>query len=304
MLAQREEGLFGPRISRHFGFRPGSVLTVRSDEAVSAAITHLHCERLEPEASPTPPVEAAFSLMVQLAPLDWHELTLGSSLHFSGFVPAGAVSVVDLEERPKSRMSGRFDGVQFYVRRAALDDLCRDHRAYRVGRLSRPRAEPDGAAMALTLLLLPHLRAPAPDSVLFVQHLTTAFLAHAIQAYGGVTFGDCPVRGGLAAWQEKRVKDLMRASLAQPLAIADLASECRLTDRYFAAAFKMSFGVPPHRYLTRMRLNEAKRLLRASDMSLIEVAEHCGFGSQSHLTRAFTQSIGYSPGTWRRACKP
>lgn len=140
--------------------------------------------------------------------------------------------------------------------------------------------------------------------MLFVQHLTTAFLAHAIQAYGGVTFGDCPVRGGLAAWQEKRVKDLMRASLAQPLAIADLASECRLTDRYFAAAFKMSFGVPPHRYLTRVRLNEAKRLLRASDMSLIEVAEHCGFGSQSHLTRAFTQSIGYSPGTWRRACKP
>jgi AraC family transcriptional regulator len=149
-------------------------------------------------------------------------------------------------------------------------------------------------------LLLPHLHGTASTSKLFVEHVTNAFLVHATRNYGGVALVDCP-RGGLSAWQLKRAKELLQDSVECGVSIADLARECRLSDRHFATAFKKSVGVPPHRYLTKLRLAKAKQLLSSSDLPLVEVATLCGFGSQSHMTRAFSGALGYSPGAWRRA---
>ena len=298
-----EPGLFGSRISRHFGFQRSSTLNVRSEARISVALTHLHSDAPGSEPSPTPEPEAAFSIMVQLAPLPWHDMRLGPKPYFSGAVPAGAVCVVDLEDRPASRLSGLFDAVQFYVPRRTLDDLCVEDGVEHIGRLSRPRAEPDPTAFALTMLLLPHLHGTAPGSTLFVEHATTAFLAHAIRSYGGSQIRTPVSRGGLSAWQERRAKELLRASITQGVSIVELARECRLSPRHFANAFRQSVGQPPHRYLTALRIVEAKRLLLTSDLSLAEIATACGFGSQSHLSRAFVAGVGCSPGAWRRSCK-
>ena len=304
MATANREGLFGPRLSRHFGCNRSSTLPVEVDGDLKVAITHLVLESAGPDRTPSPTPEPAFSIVVQLAPIDQHELWLGSSLRFSGAVPTGAVSVVDLEELPQSRMSGRFDAVQFYVPRRVLDNLCREHGGRPVGRLRRQRDLPDPAAMALTSLLLPNLRAPEPISVPFVEHVTTAFLAHAAFAYAGVTFGSRPARGGLSPWQERRAKEIMRSSLDEPVSIAQLARECGLAAGHFAAAFKKSTGLPPHRYFTRLRIGEAKNLLLASDLPIADIAARSGFGSQSHLTREFARAVGVGPGAWRRACKP
>jgi AraC-like DNA-binding protein len=296
------QGLFGPRISQHFGFRRGPTLAVSAEAGMSIAMTHVFGQTLGLQGAPTPQPEAAFSIMVQLAPLQWHDMALGASPHFAGAVPTGAVSVVDLEDRPSSRISGQFDAVQFYVPRRTLDDLCKDHGCRRIGRLARPRAEPDAAALSMTSLLLPYLHGTTSSSDLFVEHVTTAFLVHAIRDYGDVALADC-AKGGLSAWQVRRATDLMQASIASGISITELAGQCRLSERHFATAFKRTLGSPPHRYLTRLRLAEAKRLLSTSDLPLAEIATLCGFGSQSHLTRAFAGAVGTSPGAWRRACK-
>jgi AraC-like DNA-binding protein len=44
-------------------------------------------------------------------------------------------------------------------------------------------------------------------------------------------------------------------------------------------------------------------LLLTSDKTLAEVASACGFSDQPHLTRAFGQTVGTSPGLWRRAMR-
>jgi AraC family transcriptional regulator len=237
--------------------------------------------------------------MVQLAPLDWHSMTLRASPHFSGPVPASAVSVVDLEDRPQSRLSGRFEAVQFYVPRAALNDLCREQGLAPIGHMVRPRAEPDPLAWQMASLLLPYIHGFAQASPLFVDHVAMAFLAHAARDYGGVDFAG-PARPSLTVAQKQRVDDFMRASLTHRLTIEDIAEAIDLRPRHFAASFKKSFGLPPYRYLTQLRIEEAKRLMAASPLSLSDIAMECGFGDQAHFTRVFTRTIGCSPGAWRR----
>jgi AraC family transcriptional regulator len=58
--------------------------------------------------------------------------------------------------------------------------------------------------------------------------------------------------------------------------------------------------LPPHRWLTKQRVERAKELLQESGRQLADIAQLCGFVDQSHFTRVFSKSEGHSPGRWRR----
>ena len=116
----------------------------------------------------------------------------------------------------------------------------------------------------------------------------------------GLNTGAGLPRGGLAPWQQRRAKELMSANLNEELPLSRLASECGLSVRLFARAFRASTGMPPHRWLLRRRVERAKELLGTRVLSLADVAMFCGFADQSHFTRVFTAIAGVSPGAWRR----
>jgi transcriptional regulator GlxA family with amidase domain len=92
----------------------------------------------------------------------------------------------------------------------------------------------------------------------------------------------------------------MDAGLNKEITIAQLADDCGLSASQFARAFRQSTGCPPHRWLLQRRIERAQNLLLTSDKTLPEIASSCGFSDQSHLTRAFGQTVGTSPGLWRR----
>ena len=68
-----------------------------------------------------------------------------------------------------------------------------------------------------------------------------------------------PLRGGLPAWQQKRVMEFIEEHLAEEISLAALAELADLSLYHFARAFTQSFGVPPHRY------HMARRMVRAAD---------------------------------------
>jgi transcriptional regulator GlxA family with amidase domain len=72
-----------------------------------------------------------------------------------------------------------------------------------------------------------------------------------------------------------------------------------LSRYHFSRAFRAATGLP-HHYLTQMRLERAKALLRNTEMPLIEIALNVGFSSQAHLTGCFHRFIGVTPGEFRR----
>ena len=141
---------------------------------------------------------------------------------------------------------------------------------------------------------------PGEDTTMFSDCIALAFFVHIIRAYGSVPLEGRNVRGGLAAWQLRRARDFINVNLANDPSISEVANECGLSSGYFVRAFKQSTGVPPYRWLTKLRVERAKELLKDPRCELADMAQLCGFVDQSHFTRAFSRSEGYSPGRWRR----
>lgn len=110
-------------------------------------------------------------------------------------------------------------------------------------------------------------------------------------------------KGGLAPWQLRRAKEILRAHMVGSISIAQLAAECRLSTCHFARSFRHSTGISPHRWLMHRRVERATELLKQSPLPITEIALSCGFADQSHLTRVFTSVHGSAPGQWRRAAK-
>ena len=108
------------------------------------------------------------------------------------------------------------------------------------------------------------------------------------------------IRGGLAPWQVRRIITHVNANLDAALRVEDLAQLARLSQSHFSRAFSSSFGCPPHRFITRCRLERAKELMLRTDVPLLQVAIDCGFADQAHFSRVFLRFVGVSPARWRR----
>ncbi|RTM00426.1 AraC family transcriptional regulator [Ancylobacter aquaticus] len=94
---------------------------------------------------------------------------------------------------------------------------------------------------------------------------------------------------------------MMQARLGGPLTIKEIARACQITPSHFARAFRGTFGRAPYRYLTDLRITEAKRQMMETDLPLSTIAMMCGFTDQSHFTRVFRRLVGTSPGLWRQS---
>jgi AraC family transcriptional regulator len=106
--------------------------------------------------------------------------------------------------------------------------------------------------------------------------------------------------GGLAPWQVELALRLLLRDLCADFSVGDLAGPCGLSRSYFTKAFKVSLGLPPHRWLMRHRIQRAREMLERTNESISAIASSCGFADQSHLTRTFHATVGSSPAAWRR----
>jgi AraC family transcriptional regulator len=217
---------------------------------------------------------------------------------------AGDISIYDLRRNPTLLLDKPHHSLAFYLPRAALDAIADEAKAPRIRDL---RYQPgagvnDVVISSLGSLLLPALRDPEQANQLFVDYILLALGAHIAQTYGGMR-SVRPVRGGLAPWQERRAKEILRASLKGGVPLRELARECGLSVAYFSHAFRRTLGVAPHNWLIEERIVLSKEKLRDERLSLADVAAECGFSDQSHFTRHFTRAVGISPGAWRRALR-
>ena len=109
-----------------------------------------------------------------------------------------------------------------------------------------------------------------------------------------------PVRGGLPAWQQKRVVEFIEEHLAEEISLAALAQLVDLSLYHFARAFTQSFGAPPHRYHMVRRMDRAKSLLQRPTLSVTQIGARIGFRETSSFTRAFRKFTGLTPTEYRR----
>jgi AraC family transcriptional regulator len=109
------------------------------------------------------------------------------------------------------------------------------------------------------------------------------------------------VRGGLSGWREKKVAQFIEDHLSDDISLATLAEVAGLSPFHFVRAFKQSFGVPPHRYMSRLRMEQAKSLLADPALSVTQIGFRLGFSNTSSFTTTFHKSAGLTPTAYRRS---
>ena len=90
----------------------------------------------------------------------------------------------------------------------------------------------------------------------------------------------------------------MQAYLARPMTLQEIADAAGVSVFHFARSFKQATGMPPHQYLTEMRIAEACSLLRYGSRSIGEVAHAVGL-THSHFSVVFLRRLGMTPTQFR-----
>jgi AraC family transcriptional regulator len=144
------------------------------------------------------------------------------------------------------------------------------------------------------------------------REATRAHIAHAVALlHGKPDLGPSDIdvlsnletrvaRGGLPAWQMRRVFAHVESNLCRKIPIRELARLLDLSASHFCRAFKCTFGVSPRAYVLRRRIEVAQGLMLTTSEPLSSIAFRCGMCDQQHFTRSFHRIVGETPYTWRR----
>jgi len=293
-------GAYGDGLTRCFRVDASSHLVTSTLRKSKLAVTRVRRDTPGHGLTSPLPIEAAFSVLLQLRDSPRRELFLGGRSVYRGGYGARTTSIVDLEQEPTANLESPFDALHFYVSRAALNEIADEQGAPRIGTLTCERGVFNETVWHLGEALLPALERPGEIGAMYADHLLLATHTYFAVAFGGMHLPEQGRRGGLAPWQLRCATELMIARLGEDMSLSEPAGACGLSSGYFARAFRQSMGMPPHRWLLLQRVLYAKSLLRDADRSLTDIAATCGFADQSHFTRVFTSVVGASPGAWRK----
>jgi AraC family transcriptional regulator len=97
----------------------------------------------------------------------------------------------------------------------------------------------------------------------------------------------------------RRVLDYIAANIEDDITLANLAAIAGYSAFHFARKFTLAMGIPPHRYISRIRLEKAMAELAAGKLPLAEIALNAHFSSQASFTRAFHRATGMTPREYR-----
>jgi AraC-like DNA-binding protein len=137
----------------------------------------------------------------------------------------------------------------------------------------------------------------APPNALARESLLLEFVAHLVTHYADGSCGWHPPQPETQAIAQ--VQTYLKTHYADAVSIDTLAQLVGLSPYYLIRSFRRQVGLPPHSYQRHWQLVQAKRSLH-SGQPLADLAIAHGFYDQSHLTRAFKQAFGVTPGQYRQ----
>lgn len=150
-------------------------------------------------------------------------------------------------------------------------------------------------------LLLETLRGEERGVDAVVTRVLETFFVHVLRTYFDGVAEDA--HGWLAALSDARIAKALAHIHRDPSeawTAAELAARVGMSRSSFFSRFSELVGEPPVQYVTRWRMLAAADLLRASKVSVAEVADQVGYGSENAFARAFRRVIGETPGDYRR----
>lgn len=143
----------------------------------------------------------------------------------------------------------------------------------------------------------------APGADVLITRLADVLLVNGLRAWIAAA-EEAPRGSWLGGLRDPRIARALARVHARPAeawTLEQLAAEAGMSRSAFCARFTEIVGEPPTRHLTRWRMELAARYLHAEDLSVAEVAERVGYGSEFAFSKAFKRHTGHPPGAYRRA---
>jgi AraC family transcriptional regulator len=137
-------------------------------------------------------------------------------------------------------------------------------------------------------------------STIFTQSVATLTATHLVRSYINRMPATASLKGGMGPSRERRVLAYIEEHLNESISLEDLAQVAEISPNYLIALFRQSMGMTPHKYVIQMRVERARALLKQKQLTLLEIAQHCGFLDQSQFTTVFRRYAGVTPGHFRR----
>ncbi|MCU6711973.1 response regulator [Paenibacillus sp. J5C_2022] len=97
-----------------------------------------------------------------------------------------------------------------------------------------------------------------------------------------------------------RAKKYIQAHLHHPINLAEVSQETHISPQYLSKLFREKTGETFIEYMTKLRIDEAKRLLQEPGVKVYEVAERVGYSNWKHFSRVFKQYTGYGPSDYKK----
>jgi AraC family transcriptional regulator len=149
-------------------------------------------------------------------------------------------------------------------------------------------------------LLGDEAKSGGPSGTFYVEHLAHALGARLFTLMNRTISRKNPdPPGHLHSHILNRIIERIAANPLEQFDLAALAAESGYSYTRFIHAFRAQTGLSPYRYIMRLRLSRAKRLMRNRSLTLLEIALESGFASHAHFTHVFRQHVGCAPSRFR-----
>ena len=99
----------------------------------------------------------------------------------------------------------------------------------------------------------------------------------------------------------REIQDWIIDHLDEELTVEILAEKALMSPRNFARVFLRETGITPAKYIEKLRLENARRRLEESRLTLDEISSECGIGNADALRRLFLRHLKTTPSDYRRS---
>ena len=225
------------------------------------------------------------------------ELTYDGGTRHHYLSQANEVSMIPAYLPFRSRTTGVFEGLivalepQVFSERALGRDMA--------GVGLRPQHGNRDLLIAHAIsALYAHALEGETDNSIFAESVGIALAARLASKYADASLPRLP--RGLGPRQLELLKSYIQVNIDQPISVDELAGLVQMDAYAFMRSFKRATLISPHRFVLHARVQLAQRLLMETSDPVIQIANRCGFCSQSHLGSVFRKTFGMSPKAFRQ----
>lgn len=241
------------------------------------------------------------AICLSLAPRPVRFLHIKEGKTYAGLYGKGDISITPAKVPLFARWDGDDHFLEIRLASGFMQNVARetiDKNPEKLELVSEFRTR-DPHLEAIGMMLLTELKQENLGGRLYVESLANILAVHLLRQYTAVNPHLPIYEGGLSQRQLLQVLEYINEHLNQDIKLADLAALLDMSQFYFSRLFKQSIGIAPYQYLLQQRVERAKKLLKQTERSIVDIALECGFNSHSHLSKQFRQFTGMSPRAYR-----